>query len=234
MKNFILAAVLALAVVPAYAQAAPDAKADVKTAAAQQPSNEKTLYSLGYFLGNNLKTQLVLENEDDFKAISQGLRDSLLNRSSQTDLETYKPLVIKKYEGDAQKILAKRQAKQAEFLKEIKKDKKSKTLKNGAVIQTVKKGKGKAPKATDIVKVHYEGTLTDGTVFDSSIKRGQPAQFPLNGVISCWTEALQEMNTGGKAKLFCPADTAYGNAQTGAIPAGSLLVFEVELLDIAN
>ena len=82
--------------------------------------------------------------------------------------------------------------------------------------------------------MHYEGALLDGKVFDSSIKRGQPAQFALNQVISCWTLGLQEMKVGSKAKLFCPPATAYGDNQAGPIPAGSLLVFDVELLGIED
>jgi FKBP-type peptidyl-prolyl cis-trans isomerase FkpA len=93
-------------------------------------------------------------------------------------------------------------------------------------------GTGASPKATDTVNVHYHGTLRDGTVFDSSVERGEPISFPLNGVIACWTEGLQKMKVGGKAKLVCPSDTAYGDAGQGPIPGGAALVFEVELLGI--
>lgn len=226
-KNILLASLLCLAFVAT--AAAQEAKTAEKPVDA---SNEKVLYSLGYLLGNNIKDQLILNGEDDFKAVSQGLRDSLLGRSSQTELETYKPLIAKKYADDAAKITAQRKIAQDKYLSDVKKDKNSKVLSNGAVMQTTKKGKGDSPKATSTVKVHYEGTLPDGMVFDSSIKRGAPAEFPLNGVISCWTAALQEMKAGGKAKLFCPPDTAYGDRQAGPIPPGSLLVFDVELLEV--
>lgn len=234
MKKFTVLYVLAFAVatMPCLAQQTPAAQPAKKADTAV--SAEKILYSLGYLLGNNLKEQLVLNGDDDFKAISQGLRDSLLNRNSQTELETYKPLIAKKYQDDASKMAEKRKAAQNKFLDDVKKDPKSKVLSNGAVIQITKKGTGKSPKATDTVKVHYEGTLPDGSVFDSSIKRGTPAEFPLNGVIPCWTIGLQEMQVGAKAKLFCPADTAYGDRQAGSIPPGSLLVFDVELLAITN
>lgn len=195
-------------------------------------SSEKVLYSLGYLMGNNVKNQLILEDEDDYKSFSQGLRDSLLNRKSQTNLEDYKPLITKKYQEDKATLAAKRKAAQDDYLKQVKKDKKSKVLSNGAVIQIEKKGKGKTPKPTDTVKVHYTGKLLDGNIFDSSVKRGVPAEFPLNGVISCWTAGLQEMKPGAKATLYCPPDTAYGNMQAGPIEPNSLLIFDVELIEV--
>ena len=101
--------------------------------------------------------------------------------------------------------------------------------------QELKAGTGESPKATDKVKVHYKGTLTNGTVFDSSIDRGQPATFGLNQVIKCWTEGVQLMKVGGKAKLVCPSDIAYGDpGHPPTIPPGSTLVFEVELLEIVS
>lgn len=104
---------------------------------------------------------------------------------------------------------------------------------SGIEITTLQEGKGAHPKATDTVKVHYRGTLTNGTEFDSSIKRGQPATFPLNQVIPCWTEGVQTIKVGGKVKLLCPPQTAYGvRGIPGVIPPNSTLMFEVELLDI--
>ena len=93
-------------------------------------------------------------------------------------------------------------------------------------------GTGLQPKAMDTVEVHYHGTLEDGTVFDSSVDRGQPAKFPLTRVISCWTRGIPEMKVGGKAVLTCPANTAYGAQAKGRIPANSTLTFEVELLGV--
>ena len=201
-------------------------------AAKTDQSNEKVLYSLGYLLGDNVKKQLILDDEDAYKSFSQGMRDSLLGRKSQTDLQEYKPLIAKKYQDDKAILDAKRKAAQDDYLKNVKKDKKSKVLSNGAVIQLEKKGKGKNPKPADNVKVHYTGKLLDGTVFDSSVARGVAAEFPLNGVISCWTIGLQEMKPGAKATLYCPPDTAYGNMQAGPIEPNSLLIFDVELLEV--
>ena len=106
-------------------------------------------------------------------------------------------------------------------------------MKSGLIMTTLKPGTGEKPKATSKVTVHYHGTLGDGTVFDSSVKRGEPATFPLNGVIKCWTEGLQLMQAGGKSRLVCPADLAYGDRGAGAmIPPATALIFEVELLKV--
>ena len=105
---------------------------------------------------------------------------------------------------------------------------------SGMVYQELKPGTGPSPKPTDMVKVHYRGTLVDGTEFDSSIKRGEPSQFRLDEVIRCWTEGLQMMKTGGKSKLVCPAEIAYGDRGRPGIPGGATLVFEVELLGIGG
>jgi FKBP-type peptidyl-prolyl cis-trans isomerase len=103
----------------------------------------------------------------------------------------------------------------------------------GFLYKEITAGTGASPKATDKVKVHYRGTLTDGTVFDSSIDRGEPVTFPLSGVIPCWTQGLQLMKTGGKARLVCPSELAYGDAGSPPkIKGGATLVFEVELLSI--
>ena len=109
------------------------------------------------------------------------------------------------------------------------------TTSSGLVFQDIKVGTGLSPKATDTVKVNYRGTLADGTEFDSSYRRGQPAEFPLNRVIPCWTEGLQRMKAGGKAKLTCPPAIAYGSRGAGGvIPPNATLTFEVELLAITN
>ena len=105
---------------------------------------------------------------------------------------------------------------------------------SGIAITMLKEGSGASPKASDTVKVHYRGTLTTGQEFDSSYKRNEPAAFPLNRVIPCWTEGVQKIKVGGKAKLVCPPNLAYGSRGVPGIPPNSTLVFEVELLDIAK
>ncbi len=206
------------------AQAAP---------AANDPAERnKMLYSLGFLLGDNLKKQLILDNENDYKAVSQGMRDSLLNKAAQTDVEKYKPQIIQKYQEDARRISEKREAAQQEYLENFKKEKGVKVLDNGAMIKLSKAGKGKNPKADDSVTVHYTGTLIDGTKFDSSRDRGQAFTTRLTDVVPCWTKALQQMKPGSQAKIVCPADTAYGNRPVGPIPANSVLVFDIEVIDV--
>jgi FKBP-type peptidyl-prolyl cis-trans isomerase FkpA len=103
---------------------------------------------------------------------------------------------------------------------------------SGLVYRELTPGSGPSPKATDKVKVNYKGTLVNGTEFDSSYKRGQPAEFPLNGVIPCWTEGVQKMKVGGKSQLVCPSEIAYGDQGRPSIPGGATLIFEIELLGI--
>lgn len=110
------------------------------------------------------------------------------------------------------------------------------TTASGIVFESVQPGSGPSPKATDTVKVHYRGTFPDGREFDSSYKRGEPTSFPLNRVIPCWTEAVQMMKPGGKARITCPARLAYGErgAGGGAIPPNATLMFDIELISIGG
>jgi FKBP-type peptidyl-prolyl cis-trans isomerase FkpA len=135
---------------------------------------------------------------------------------------------------DAGTEKSKPKAEKAGDAKEVKTgDAKEVKTASGLGYTELKPGKGPSPTATDKVKVNYRGTLTDGTEFDSSYKRGQPAEFPLNRVIPCWTEGVQKMKVGGKAKLTCPASIAYGDRGAGGvIPPGATLIFEIELLSI--
>jgi FKBP-type peptidyl-prolyl cis-trans isomerase FkpA len=132
----------------------------------------------------------------------------------------------------AQDPAAAEKAKGKEFADKAAKEPGAKRLPSGLVLRTIRPGSGAAPKDTDTVRVNYEGKFIDGKVFDSSYKRNMPAQFPLRGVIKCWTEALQKMKVGEKAQLVCPSDIAYGDGGLSSIPGGATLVFTVELLGI--
>lgn len=221
-----LAVLLSMLVcMPAFAQ-------DAASSANDPAERNKMLYSLGFVLGDNLKKQLILDNEDDYKAVSQGMRDSFLDKAPQTDVASYKPQIMQKYQEDARLISERRDAQQKEYLTSFQKEKGVKLLDNGAMIKLSRAGKGKNPKADSTVTVHYTGTLIDGTKFDSSRDRGEAATFGLSQVISCWTKAVQQMKPGARAKVVCPADTAYGNRPVGPIPANSVLVFDIELLEV--
>ena len=204
-------------------------------ARAADPANDdqKTFYALGLIISQSLAPFALTESELEF--VRAGLSDGVLKKTPKVDLPTYGPKVnqIQQTRAAAQAETEKKAG--ATYLEKAAKEAGAKKTESGAIVTTVKEGKGEQPKATDTVKVHYHGTLIDGTVFDSSVKRGEPATFPLNQVIKCWTEGLQLMKVGGKSKLVCPSAIAYGDrGSPPTIKPGSTLVFEVELLEIVK
>ena len=201
-------------------------------AADPQTEDQKAFYALGVGISKQL-LQLQPLTQEEVDMISAGLSDSLQNKPAKADPEKYGTKIREiaqarmKVAGEAEK------KKGTEFLDKAAKEKGAKKTESGLVYQETTPGTGEQPKATDTVKVNYRGTLTDGTEFDSSYKRNQPATFPLSGVIKCWTEGVQLMKVGGKSKLVCPSDIAYGDrGSPPLIKPGSTLVFEVELLGI--
>jgi len=191
---------------------------------------QKTVYAIGLSIAQSLGTFALTPGEVEL--VNAGLRDGLAN-TPKVDAAQYTPLVKQLAQQRAASV-AETEKKEADaFLEKIGKEKGAVKSASGLIYIQVQAGSGAAPKATDTVKVHYKGTLRDGSVFDSSIERGQPASFPLNRVVPCWTEGLQKMQVGGKAKLACPSNLAYGDR--GAPPKikpGAALLFEVELLSI--
>jgi FKBP-type peptidyl-prolyl cis-trans isomerase FkpA len=176
-------------------------------AAEPQTEDEKALYALGIALSQSIASFNLSDAELEW--VKSGVTDGAKGRPAKFDPQTYFPKL--------QEMQKTRQATAGKaVLDKAAAEKGAKRTASGLVITTIKEGTGPAPKVTDTVKVHYHGTLPDGRVFDSSLK-GEPATFPLNGVIKCWTEALQLMKVGGKSKLVCPADIAYG--ERGAEPA---------------
>jgi FKBP-type peptidyl-prolyl cis-trans isomerase FkpA/FKBP-type peptidyl-prolyl cis-trans isomerase FklB len=220
--SLVLTLLLIIAVADAIA-ASPELKTD----------EQKTLYALGLVLAQNLGSFALSPAE--LEIVKAGLTDGVTNKDKKVDLQTYGPKIqdLQKSRVTAAAV-PERKAGQA-YVDKAAAEKGAIKTPSGAVVTTLKPGTGPSPTATDKVKVHYQGTLTDGTVFDSSIQRGEPITFPLNGVIKCWTEGVQQMKVGGKSRLVCPADTAYGDR--GAPPKikpGATLVFEVELLEIVK
>lgn len=190
-------------------------------------------YAIGQQIGKNLKAQNI---EIDPTTLAASLKDALAGKSEMKDDEIQKAMMklqenaMKKQqeEGEGNK------KKSAEFLEKNKTASGVKVTASGLQYSVITEGTGAVPKKEDTVKCHYTGTLIDGTKFDSSVDRGQPAEFPVAGVIPGWTEALQMMKVGSKYKLFIPPELAYGASGRPGIPANSALVFEVELLDIVK
>lgn len=204
-------------------------------AQAADPGNDeqKTLYALGVAIAQSLGDFALSPSE--LEQVKAGLTDGVLKRPLKADMQVYRPKLQQLAQARAGAVAEQEKKAGAAFLAKAASDPGTKKTASGALVTTIKEGKGPSPKATDTVKVHYHGTLIDGTVFDSSVQRGQPATFPLNGVIKCWTEGLQEMKVGGKSRLVCPASTAYGErGSPPAIKPGATLIFEVELLEIAS
>lgn len=219
MHRLVIAALVALLAIPAFA--------------AEEPKTEeqKTLYAIGLAVARQLSVFNLTPPE--LELVQQGLADALTGKKTVVELETYNPkiqvLANERRKAQGEKLAAATR----EFVEKAAKEKGAVKTASGLIYQSLKEGSGPSPAPTDKVSVHYRGTLVDGKEFDSSFKRGQPAEFPLNGVIKCWTEGLQMMKTGGKAKLVCPAEIAYGERGAGGlIPPNSTLLFEVELLEI--
>jgi FKBP-type peptidyl-prolyl cis-trans isomerase FkpA/FKBP-type peptidyl-prolyl cis-trans isomerase FklB len=196
-----------------------------------ETEEQKTLYALGLALSQNLKLFNLSEAEMEY--VRAGLSDGALGGKPQVDLQAYGQKVQQLHQVRSAQVAALEKKAGQTFLDKAASEKGATKTPSGLVITTIKPGNGAAPKATDNVKVHYHGTLVDGSVFDSSVQRGQPATFPLNGVIKCWSEGVGMMKVGGKSRLVCPPELAYGDR--GAPPRikpGSTLVFDVELLEI--
>ena len=198
--------------------------------AAGMTEDQKTLYFLGKAVSSKIK--LFDFSAAEAKYVIMGFSESLAGAPAKVD-DSYGTKLNEYLAKKQEAVVVKQKEAAKPFLEKMSKEKDAVKLPSGVIFIPVKEGTGVMPKASDMVKVHYHGTFPDGKVFDSSVDRGTPAEFPLGGVIPCWTEGVQKIKVGGKAKLVCPSDTAYGDQGAGgAIPGGATLVFEVELLEI--
>jgi FKBP-type peptidyl-prolyl cis-trans isomerase len=193
---------------------------------------QKLSYAIGQQIGQGIKQQGL---KVDPAVLAQSIADVTGGTPSRLSDEQIQKVMASTQE----KMMQKQQGEQKEnkekgekYLAENAKRKEVKTTKSGLQYEVVKDGAGTSPKVSDVVKVHYRGTLIDGAEFDSSYKRNTPAEFPVGGVIPGWTEALQMMKPGAKWKLYIPSDLAYGPQGRPSIPPNSVLLFEVELLSI--
>lgn len=191
---------------------------------------DKVAYALGTSIGMQL--QQMGANELNITDFSQGVTDALAGKTAM-DRAEMEAVINEFFTRKSQEQAEKAKAEGAQFLAENAKKEGVVTLPSGLQYQVLREGNGKKPKATDQVRCHYEGTLINGTVFDSSYKRGEPAVFGLNQVISGWTEGVQLMQEGAKYRFFIPYNLAYGERGAGQqIPPYAALIFDVELLEV--
>ena len=202
------------------------------TSGAPETDEEKILNALGQALAQNVVPAGL--SADELAFVQRGLSDAVLGRDPLANLDEYGPQI--------QGFVEQRVASAAEgeltfataFLSEQAALEGAERTESGIVIQPITVGTGPSPTADDTVRVHYHGTLRDGAVFDSSVDRGEPATFALTGVIPCWTEGVQRISVGGKSRLVCPPNLAYGPQGRPGIPGNAALAFEVELLEIVQ
>lgn len=218
----------------AFAADAPAAAKTPKTAAsAPKTEDDKVVFAIGEILSGSVKNFALTPHE--MQLVQAGFAEGLHGSKPTVDTDSYRPKIQALLTARAAQIAAKAKEAGKAYRDQAAKAKDTTTTASGVIMTTIRAGSGATPAASDQVKVHYEGKLIDGTVFDSSIQRGQPVTFPVNGVVPCWTEALQHMSVGTKIKLICPPELAYGDrGSPPKIPGGSTLVFDVELLDIVK
>lgn len=218
MRRFIIIALIILFSMPAFA--ADEPKSD----------EQKTIYAIGLAVAKQISVFSLTPAE--FDLVKQGIMDGATGKTPLVDLEAYSQkiqtlaLARRDAQGETLAVMAKA------FVDKAAKEKGAVKTSSGLIYLSLLDGSGTGPVATDKVKVNYRGALVNGKEFDSSYKRGQPVELPLNGVIKCWTEGVQMMKPGGKARLVCPPEIGYGERGAGLIPPNATLVFEIELLEV--
>ena len=209
---------------------------DSQTSAELNTPAQKASYGIGLNMGKSLSQEGL--DDLDSKAVAMGIEDAIGKKEQKLkDEELAEAFAFLQKRSEERMAKLNEESAQAgkKFLEENGKKDGVKTTESGLQYEVVKKTEGAQPKATDVVTVHYEGKLIDGTVFDSSIQRGSPIDLPVSGVIPGWVEGLQLMHVGEKYKLYIPSELAYGaQSPSPAIPANSVLVFDLELLAIKD
>ena len=196
----------------------------------EMSDEQKTIYALGVAMSQSLSRYSL--SDDEVELVKKGIGDGLAGKAT-IDVRKESPNIQKLARERAKIIAEKEKGESAKYLAEMAAKPGAKKFDSGLVYIETKAGDGAHPKETDVVKVHYHGTLRDGSVFDSSKDRGTPSTFPLNRVIKCWTEGVQKMKVGGSATLICPSDIAYGDrGSPPKIQPGAALAFDVELIEI--
>lgn len=191
--------------------------------------DEKTIYSLGLSIFRSL-SQFDL-SPAEIEIVKRALSDAAAKNPA-LEINEWGPKIEPLARARNQRVLDRERAASKAYLDKAAAEPGAVRTESGLIYKETTAGSGESPKSTDTVKVHYRGTLVDGTEFDSSYKRNEPAQFALSGVIRCWTEGVQKMKPGGKAVLVCPSDIAYGDRGRPSIPGGATLIFNIELLEV--
>ena len=196
-----------------------------------QTDDEQAVYALGLSIYEQLKAFEMSPSEMDL--LKRAITDAA-NKTPAGKLDEWGPKINALAQARRQRVAERQKVASGEYLAKAAAEPFNMKTDSGIVYREITAGTGESPKATDTVKVHYRGTLVDGTEFDSSYTRNEPATFPLNNVIKCWTEGVQKMKTGGKSRLVCPSDLAYGDQGRPGIPPAAVLIFEIELLEIVK
>jgi FKBP-type peptidyl-prolyl cis-trans isomerase FkpA len=205
------------------------------TPGAALSEDDKAILALGGAVGQQVAAQVkpLSLSPAEMETLKKGLLAALAGEKPRYDVQQYASLLSARAQKQAATVAAGEKEKTAGFREAAAREPGAVKTASGLVYRTITPGQGPSPKATDKVRVHYTGTLTDGKVFDSSVQRGQPAEFQLNQVIPCWREGVQRMKVGEKARIVCPPELAYGDHGAGPdIGPGATLVFDVELLAI--
>jgi FKBP-type peptidyl-prolyl cis-trans isomerase FkpA len=225
---------IGLTVQGAWAQAAkpkPTPATKKADAPAVMTDDEKTIYALGLSIYRSLG-QFDL-SPSELAIVEKALSDAASGKPA-VELNTWGPKIQPFAQARATRGLEREKTASQAYIDKAAAQPGAVKTDSGLIYRELRPGTGPSPTATDTVKVNYRGTLVNGTEFDSSYSRNEPAQFALNGVIPCWTEGLQKMKVGGKAELVCPSSLAYGDGGRPSIPGGAAIIFEVELLEIAG
>ena len=204
-------------------------KAPPSLSTSAMTDEQKAIYALGLMMKRSID-QFDLSPEE-LELCKRALSDGLAGKSA-LDLNEWGPKVQTLARDRAARVVIREKSASVAYLVKAAAGAGATRTDSGLIYIELAAGQGATPAATDTVKVNYRGTLIDGTEFDSSYKRGEPAQFSVGGVIKCWTEGLQRMKVGGKARLVCPSDLAYGDRGNPSIPGGATQIFEVELLEV--
>ena len=219
-------------VAPPATTAPKPASAPKAAAAALVTDEEKTVYALGLQVYRSLAPFDLSPAEMELS--NRALADAAAGKPA-VDVNEWVPKLQPFAQARSARVAEQQKSSSKAYLAKLATEPGALKSESGLIYKDLQPGTGASPKASDTVKVNYRGTLIDGTEFDSSYKRNQPAQFPLSGVIRCWTEGVQKMKVGGKARLVCPSDIAYGDSgRPPMIPGGATLVFEIELLEIVG